>query len=43
MAVIAIKFFIAFLQKNGFVLFGWYRIITGILLLILIAEGVIQA
>lgn len=42
-AVIAIKFFIAFLQKNGFVLFGWYRIITGILLLILIAQGVIKA
>jgi undecaprenyl-diphosphatase len=42
-AVIAIKFFIAFLQKNGFVLFGWYRIITGILLLILIAQGVIEA
>lgn len=32
-AIIAIKFFIGFLQKYGFKLFGWYRIIAGILLL----------
>ncbi len=40
-AIIAIKFFIGFLQKYGFRLFGWYRIIAGIILLILIYTGVI--
>lgn len=40
-AIIAIKFFITFLQKYGFKLFGWYRIIAGIILLILIYQGVI--
>ncbi|MEI8073842.1 MAG: undecaprenyl-diphosphate phosphatase [Bacteroidota bacterium] len=38
-AMIAIKFFIGFLQKHGFKLFGWYRIIAGIILLILIYTG----
>lgn len=41
-AIVAIKFFIGFLQKHGFVLFGWYRIIAGITLLILIYSGVIR-
>jgi undecaprenyl-diphosphatase len=41
-AIIAIKFFIGFLQKHGFRLFGWYRIIAGIILLILIWQGVIE-
>lgn len=41
-AIVAIKFFIGFLQKHGFVLFGWYRIIAGIALLILISAGVIR-
>ncbi|RYF99802.1 MAG: undecaprenyl-diphosphate phosphatase [Chitinophagaceae bacterium] len=41
-AIIAIKFFIGFLQKYGFRLFGWYRIIAGIILLILIWQGVIN-
>ena len=41
-AVLAIKFFIGFLQKHGFRLFGWYRIIAGIALLILILSGVIS-
>lgn len=40
-ALLAIKFFIGFLQKNGFKLFGYYRIIGGIILLALIATGVI--
>jgi undecaprenyl-diphosphatase len=34
-ALVAIKFFIGFLQKYGFKLFGWYRIIVGLALLIL--------
>ncbi|MBL7697832.1 MAG: undecaprenyl-diphosphate phosphatase [Chitinophagaceae bacterium] len=41
-AIMAIKFFIGFLQKHGFVLFGWYRIIAGIILLVLILTGVIR-
>ena len=40
-AILAIKFFIGFLQKHGFRVFGWYRIIAGIILLILIWKGVI--
>lgn len=38
-AMIAIKFFISYLQKHGFRLFGWYRIIAGIILLVLILTG----
>ncbi len=41
-AVLAIKFFIGFLQKHGFKLFGYYRIIGGIILLALILTGVIK-
>lgn len=40
-AMLAIRFFIGFLQKRGFRLFGWYRIIAGIVLLILIFTRVI--
>ena len=40
-AILAIKFFISFLQKYGFKLFGYYRIIAGIVLLILIWKGYI--
>jgi len=38
-AVIAIKFFIGFLQKHGFKAFGYYRIIVGIVLLLLMIAG----
>ena len=38
-AILAIKFFIGFLQKHGFKMFGWYRIIVGTALLILILSG----
>jgi undecaprenyl-diphosphatase len=38
-AVLAIKFFISYLQKHGFRLFGWYRIVVGIIVLILIFAG----
>ena len=38
-ALLAIKFFIGFLQKHGFRLFGWYRIVIGAVLLLLIATG----
>jgi undecaprenyl-diphosphatase len=38
-ALLAIKFFISYVQKYGFKLFGWYRIIVGVILLILISKG----
>lgn len=41
-ALIAIKFFITLLKKYGFRLWGIYRIVIGILLLILIYTGVIK-
>ena len=39
-AMLAIKFFVSFLTKHGFRVFGWYRIVLGGLLLILLALGV---
>ncbi|MBP8156259.1 MAG: undecaprenyl-diphosphate phosphatase, partial [Leadbetterella sp.] len=39
-AVAAIKFFIEFLQKYGFKVFGYYRIVLGIILLVLLYSGV---
>ncbi|MBX9781887.1 MAG: undecaprenyl-diphosphate phosphatase [Chitinophagaceae bacterium] len=41
-AMLAIKFFIGFLQKHGFRLFGWYRIIVGIVLLVLLWTGYLK-
>lgn len=41
-ALLAIKFFIGFLQKHGFKLFGYYRIIAGVILLILLLTGIIK-
>jgi undecaprenyl-diphosphatase len=41
-ALLAIKFFITYLQKHGFRLFGWYRIIVGIVLLVLIYTGYLK-
>lgn len=38
-ALLAIKFFISFLQKHGFKLFGYYRIVLGLILLTLLALG----
>ena len=38
-ALLAIKFFIHFLQKHGFKIWGYYRIIVGLLLLVLIFTG----
>lgn len=39
-AMIAIKTFITFLQKHGFRVFGWYRIVVGLVLIILLLLGV---
>lgn len=41
-AMLAIKFFIRYLQKSGFRLFGWYRIIVGAALLVLIYTGYLR-
>ncbi|MBL0067177.1 MAG: undecaprenyl-diphosphate phosphatase [Chitinophagaceae bacterium] len=41
-ALLAIKFFISFLQKHGFKLFGYYRIIGGIILILLVLTGIIK-
>jgi undecaprenyl-diphosphatase len=42
-AMLAIRFFIGFLQRKGFRIFGWYRIIAGIVLLVLTLTGVITS
>ncbi len=41
-ALLAIKFFISYVQKHGFRLFGWYRIVLGITVLVLIYKGIIH-
>ena len=38
-AMLAIKFFISFVTKYGFKAFGWYRIIVGAIILIMLATG----
>ncbi|MBC7720430.1 MAG: undecaprenyl-diphosphate phosphatase [Pedobacter sp.] len=40
-ALLSIKFLISYLQKNGFKIFGYYRIALGIAVLILLYKGVI--
>lgn len=41
-AILAIRFFITYLKIYGFKVFGWYRIIAGIILLILLMTGMIE-
>ena len=38
-ALLAIKFFISFVTKYGFKAFGWYRIIVGVVILVLLLTG----
>jgi undecaprenyl-diphosphatase len=38
-ALLAIKSFIGYLNKNGFKIFGWYRIIAGLVIIALIYSG----
>ncbi|RZK49120.1 MAG: undecaprenyl-diphosphate phosphatase [Pedobacter sp.] len=38
-ALLAIKSFIGYLNKNGFRMFGWYRIVVGAIILILLLSG----
>jgi undecaprenyl-diphosphatase len=40
-ALLAIKAFIGFLNKKGFVIFGWYRIILGAVLITLVLMKVL--
>jgi undecaprenyl-diphosphatase len=42
-ALLAIKFFIGFLKKHGFKVWGYYRIVVGVALLILIYTGYIKS
>ncbi len=39
-ALLAMKWFVGFLTKYGFRLFGWYRIVVGLILLSLLLSGV---
>ncbi|WEK18649.1 MAG: undecaprenyl-diphosphate phosphatase [Candidatus Pedobacter colombiensis] len=41
-ALLAIKFFIGYVQKYGFKLFGWYRIVFGLIFLVLYYQNIIQ-
>jgi undecaprenyl-diphosphatase len=41
-AMIAIKFFIEFLKKHGFRVWGIYRVVLGTILLALLFTGYIQ-
>ena len=38
-AILAMKWFVSFIAKYGFKLFGWYRIIVGLLILGLLLTG----
>ena len=40
--MLAIKFFIGFLKKHGFRVWGYYRIVVGLALLVLILTGYIS-
>lgn len=41
-AIVAIRFFIDFLTKHGFKAFGWYRIIVGLTLIVLLLSGTVS-
>ena len=38
-AILAIKFFINYVTKYGFKAFGWYRIVVGGVILLMLAMG----
>ena len=40
-AIIVIRFFIGFLQKHGFKVWGYYRIVIGLLMLVLLWRGIL--
>lgn len=41
-ALLAIRFFITYLQRHGFKLFGYYRILAGSLIIFLVWKGIIH-
>ncbi|PWT78919.1 MAG: UDP-diphosphatase [Bacteroidetes bacterium] len=41
-ALLAIRFFISYLQKHGFKLFGYYRIALGLIVLVLVFTGLMK-
>jgi undecaprenyl-diphosphatase len=41
-ALLAIRFFISYLQRHGFKLFGYYRIVAGSFILFLVWKGIIH-
>ena len=41
-ALLAIRFFITYLQRHGFKLFGYYRILAGSLIIVLVWMGIIH-
>jgi undecaprenyl-diphosphatase len=42
-ALVAVRFFITYLQKHGFKLFGYYRILAGSLIIFLVWKGIIHS
>ena len=40
-ALISVKFFLGFIQKKGFALFGWYRIILGLAIMVCLYTNLI--
>jgi len=42
-ALLAVRFFITYLQKHGFKLFGYYRILAGSLIIFLVWKGIIHS
>jgi undecaprenyl-diphosphatase len=42
-ALLAVRFFITYLQRHGFRLFGYYRILAGALIIFLVWKGIIHS
>src|SRR6516225_2275990 len=42
-ALLSVRFFISYLQKHGFKLFGYYRIVVGLAVLVLVYTGLIHS
>jgi len=40
-SILVIRFFIGFLQKHGFKIWGYYRIVVGLLMLVLLWRGIL--
>jgi undecaprenyl-diphosphatase len=40
-SILVIRFFIGFLQKHGFKVWGYYRIVVGLVILVLVWRGVL--